>query len=396
MTPVGLVGLLISLAGFRFARAHESRARLALFVMLLLAHIGASIAGYYYSQEYGSDANTYYYDLYGLAGSMGLSTAFIVNFVQILKNYFGGTFFDYFMLFNAIGFWGILFILRSFDDIHRELGQPTFQKVYFILFLPGLHYWTSGIGKDAPMLLAIALCVWGTFRLQTRYLAFGAGLMIAVVVRPQIALLALAAFALTLLVGRGTSLLTRAALLAVVLVGIGSVAGLLEGLVPGLTFSSADALSEFLETKSQISEEAGADLTITGASYPVRMLSLLFQPFFFDAKGAFGYVASLENLVLMGVFATLIWRSRTGLAVARATVFARFACFFFMMMIVVLSQFHYNVGLSLRQKMMIMPALLVFLVATLAVRTARKAVVYGPEPSAYAGQPGAVQGYRSA
>jgi hypothetical protein len=388
---------MISIAGFHFARANESRARLVLFILLLLVHIGASVAGFLYAQEFGGDVSLYYYDLLGVYGRhTGVSTVFIINFVQFLKSYFGGTFFDYFLLFQAFGFWGILFILRAFDDIHQELGQPTFQNIYFILFLPGLHFWTSGIGKDAPMFFAVALCTWAAFRLRTRYLAFGAGVAIALLVRPHIALLALVAFALTLLVGRGTSLLMRVALLAVVLGGIGTAAGLVESTMSGVNLSSADSVSELLESRSQVSEESGADLSIVGASFPVKLLSLLFRPFFLDANGIFGYVASLENLVLLGLAFTLIRRSPTALAIARATVFARFAFFFFVMITIFLALFNYNVGLGLRQKMMMMPALLVFFAAMLAVRSGQRGMVYGPGGAPYAGRPETLQGYRRA
>lgn len=388
MSLVGIFGILISIAGFRFARVHESRARLAFFVLLLLEHVGASIAGYLSTQAFASDANFYYDDPLGVYGSQtGTSTVFIINLVQFLKTNVGGSFLDYFLLFQAAGFWGILFIMRAFDDIHRELGQSTLKPVYFLLFLPGLHFWTSGIGKDGLICFAVALCTWAAFRLQTRYLAFGAGVAVALLVRPHIALLALVAFAVTLLVGRGTSLLTRAGLLAVVLAGIGSVAGIVEGLVSGLDFSSTESMGEILEGRTRVSEESGADLSITGASFLVRLLSLFFRPFFFDANGVFGYVASLENLVLLGVMAALLWRSGTALAVARATVFARFAFFFFILIAVLLATLNYNVGLGLRQKMMMMPALLILFAATLAVRSVRKGMVYGPGASAYAGHP---------
>jgi hypothetical protein len=397
MTGMGLLGILISMSGFYFARANESRARLVLFVLLLLVHIAASIAGYLYSQEFGGDVHLYYYDTLGVYGQQsGVSTIFIINFVQFLKSYLGGTFFDYFLLFQAFGFWGVLFILRAFDDIHQELGQPTFKNIYFILFLPGLHFWTSGIGKDPPMFFAVALCTWAAFRLHTRYVAFGAGVVIAMLVRPHIALLALIAFALTLLVGRGTSLAMRVALLAVVLAGIVSTAGLVESMVTGLSLSSTDSLSEVLDSRSQVSEESGADLSITGASFPVKLLSLLFRPFFFDANGIFGYVASLENLVLLAVAFTLARRAGTGLAVARAAVFARFAFFFFVLITLLLALFNYNVGLGLRQKMMMMPTLLIFFAATLAVRASQKGMVYGPGAGAYAGRPETLQGYRRA
>lgn len=397
MTALGLLGVLISIAGFHFARANASKARFALFFLLLLEHIGATFAAYLYAQEFGSDSQLYYYDIYKMAGSeWGAGTIFIINLVQLIKKYFGGSFLDYFLLFQSMGFWAILFIMRSFDSIHEELGQPIFKPVYLLLFLPGLHYWTSSLGKDAAVLLAVAMCTWAAFRLQRRYLAFGAGVVLAMLVRPHIALLALIAFAVTLLLGRGTSVLMRVALLAVILAGIGSVAGLVENTFVGVNFSSADAMTEFLESKSQVSEESGADLAITGASFPYKLISLLFMPFFFDANGAFGYVASLENLVLFGIIATLIWRFGTALSVARATVFARFAFFFFVMITFVLSLVHYNVGLALRQKMMMMPALLVFFAATLAVRAVRKGMVYGPPASAYSGHSETVQNYRRA
>jgi hypothetical protein len=397
MTAFGLLGILISIAGFHFARANASRARFVLFVLLLLVHVGASLATYIYSQEFGGDSILYYYDQMGIYGrASGLSTVFVINFVQFLKSYLGGSFFDYFLLFQAMGFWGILFVLRAFDDIHEELGQPNFKNIYLLLFLPGLHYWTSAIGKDAPIFLAVAMCVWAAFRLQRRYLVFGAGVLIALLFRPHIALMALIALALTLLVGRNTSLLTRGALLAVVLAGIGSVAGLVEGTFNGLSLSSTDSVSEFLETKSQVSESSGADLNIVGASFPVKLISLLFRPFFIDANGLLGYVASLENVVLLVIILTLFRRFRTVMAVARGTLFARFAIFFFIMLTLLLALVNYNVGLGLRQKMMMMPALLVFFAALIAVRAAQKGTVYGPGAAAYAGPPEAVPGYRRA
>jgi hypothetical protein len=397
MTALGLLGILISIAGFRFARASSSRSRFLLFALLLPIHVGASVVGYFLSQEFGSDAQLYYNDPWNVHGDgIGVSTVFIINLVQFPKSYIGGSFLDYFLLFQAAGFWGILFIMRAFDDIHQELGQPIFNGVYLLLFLPGLHFWTSTIGKDGLMFLAVAMCAWAAFRLQSRYLAFGAGIGIALLVRPHIALGALVAFALALLVGRGTSLLARAALLAIVVAGISSAVGILEGLVRGLDFSSSESMAQVLESRNRVSEESGADASITEASFPVRLLSLLFRPFFFDAKGLLGYVASLENMVLLAVIVVLIRRFGTALALARAALFARFAFFFFILIAALLATVNYNVGLGLRQKMMMMPALLTFFAATLAVRSARKRTVYDPVAPPYAAHTGAVQGYRGA
>jgi hypothetical protein len=395
VTPFALVGILISIAGFRFARVSEARSRMVLFVLLLLTHLGASIAYFLYAQEFGGDVSLYYEDPFGSYGiNSGLSTIFVINFVQFSKEYFGGSFLDYFLLFQAMGFWGLLFVLRTFDDIHSELGQPTFNRVYLLLFLPGLHFWTSAIGKDAPIFLGVAMCTWAAFRLQARYLAFAAGVVISVLFRPHIALIALIALALTVLFARNTSLLARVALLVIVAGGITSVGGLVSDSFNGLNISNTDSVTEFLETKSSVSEESGGDINIIGASFPVKLFSLLFRPFFIDATGLLGYVASLENVVLLVVIGTLIWRFRTVLALARAAMFARFAVLFFLMLTILLAMVNYNVGLGLRQKMMMMPCLLAFFAAMVAVRTARRHVVYDRGMAAYAAAPTGVQGYR--
>ena len=396
MTAFGLLGIFLSILGFRFARVGESRSRLVLFVLLLLAHVGASVAYYLYAQEFGGDVQLYYYDQLGVYGNAsGLSTVFVINFVQTLKSYVGGSFLDYFLLFQAMGFWGILFVLRAFDDIHEELGQPMFKYVYLLLFLPGLHFWTSAIGKDAPLFLGVAMCVWAAFRIQSRYLIFAVGIVVCLLFRPHIALIALIALALTVLFARNTTLLVRAALMAVVLVGVGAVAGLVQNAFYGLNLTNADSMSEFIEQKSSVSEESGGDMSIIGASFPVKLFSLLFRPFFVDANGLLGYIASVENVVLLVVIGSLIWRFGTSLAVARAAMFARVSAIFFVLLTILLAMVNYNVGLGLRQKMMMMPALLVFLAAMLAVRRARlQAAVYASAAAAYAGGPAKMPGYR--
>lgn len=395
MTAFGLFGILLSIAGFHFARATESRSRMVLFVLLLLAHASASIAYYFYAREFGGDSSLYYNDPFGAYGNAtGLSTIFVINFVQVLKDYFGGSFLDYFLLFQAMGFWGILFVLRTFDDIHEELGQPLFKYVYLLLFLPGLHYWTGAIGKDAPIFLGVAMCVWSAFRIQRRYPAFAAGLVITLLCRPHIALIALTAFAMTLVLDRNTRFWTRAALLIVALAGIGTVTTLVENSFVGLSLTRTDSVSEFIETKSNVSEESGGDASIINASFPVKLISLLFRPFFIDATGALGYIASIENVVLLVIVLLLLRHFRLALAVGRATMFARFSFVFFVMLTILLAMVNYNVGLGLRQKMMMMPALLVFLAAMLAVRTARRQMVYAQSAAAYASAPAVMPGYR--
>jgi small-conductance mechanosensitive channel len=100
----------------------------------------------------------------------------------------------------------------------------------------------------------------------------------------------------------------------------------------------------------------------------VRLLSLLFRPLFLDAQGAFGLIASLENVFIIVLLVTLFRNFGQLMRMIRQVFFIRFAAVFALILIVLLSLVYYNVGLGLRQKIMFMPALLTMFVAVLAVR----------------------------
>ncbi|MFN3943468.1 MAG: hypothetical protein ACK4K7_00895 [Allosphingosinicella sp.] len=372
MSVIGILGILLALSGVVFARAHETRPRAVIFAALLLIHICASFAYYSYTQEFGGDVHLYYYDPIGYHGDWSFGTAFLISFVQTAKNTLGGTFLDYFMVFQAIGFWGILFLIRTFDDVHEELELPRTGLPYLLLFIPGVHFWTSAIGKDAPLFLGVAMCVFAAFRLKSRWPLVIAGIFIMVLVRPHIALITVMTLAIAVFFEPRTRTLVKSALLAVTMVGAVAVAATVQSSFT-VDLSNAESVSEFFERTSTIGEESGGDVSIVGASFPVKLFSLLFRPMFLDAVGMLGYVASLENLLLLFIFLLLVRHARTSAALARKVFFARFALVFFIALTILLAMVNYNVGLGLRQKMMMMPALLTFFISVVGVLRARHA-----------------------
>jgi len=92
----------------------------------------------------------------------------------------------------------------------------------------------------------------------------------------------------------------------------------------------------------------------------VRLVSLLFRPFFFDAQGLFALISSVENVAYLFIIGFMVRAWKNGVLIFRTAVFFRFAFFFAVALIALLTIVYYNVGLGLRQKTMIMPALLTF------------------------------------
>jgi hypothetical protein len=113
--------------------------------------------------------------------------------------------------------------------------------------------------------------------------------------------------------------------------------------------------------------------TSVDASYYVRVLSLLFRPFFFDVNDILGFVVSIENagLALIVVLFLVKWRLVNSLA--KSVPYVRFALLSSVLILLTLSIGYYNVGLGIRQKAtMILPGLLVVTMTLAAVLDVRR------------------------
>lgn len=372
MSFVAFIGIVIALSALPFASVRPSRTSTVLFLALLVTHVAASVGYYFYVQTESADTSLYYFDRYNLAGwDFGFGTVFTVKLVQFLKSGLGGSYLDYFLLFQSIGFWGIVILMRIFEEIHLELDVPPTNFSFLLLFLPGVHFWTSAIGKDAPLFFAVSLAVWATMRLRSRMPAFVASLFVMMLFRPHVALIAGAALAGAELLDRRSNPLTKAALLAFALAGLVLLAGTVESTL-NVDVGSARSMGEFFERQSSAAEKVGGTTAVMNASFPVRMLSLLFRPLFFDANGLFALVASFENLVYLFVIGFLVVNLRGTARIAGGVFFLRYALILATLLIVLLTFVYYNVGLGARQKMMMVPALFALFVAHWAIHVQQR------------------------
>jgi hypothetical protein len=371
MTFLGVIGVLLSFAGLFFCSVRSSQERMIFAIVLILLHISASVAYYSYAQSNPSDAFLYYYDAYRIRNEdFKFGTTFLVQFVRALRSVLGGTFLDYFLLFQVFGIWGVLLIFRTIEEIHDHLSQRSSQLSYMLLLFPGLHFWTSALGKDAPIFFAISLAVWAAVKLQSRIVAFVAAVILTVLLRPHVALVTTSALAVATLFDSRTNKLARVALFVVAVVGASYVAVSVENTFE-VDVTNANSISDFFATQEQKALAQGGGTMIRDASFPIRLLSLLFRPLFFDANGIFALVASVENLAMVFIVGFMLWHWRALWWLTRRVFFLRFALFFAATMLILLTLVYYNVGLGSRQKVMIYPALFAFFVSQWAFHRAQ-------------------------
>jgi hypothetical protein len=370
---LGLIGIILGFFAIPVAFTQATRLKVAYMTMIYLIHVAACVVYFKRAEEGAADSALYYYDLYqNYQDGFGLGTQGMIYVVQYVREMVGGTYLDFYLLFQAIGFLGLTILLRILEEVHDELRIPYAPYFYALIALPSLHFWSSALGKDSPMLLATSLALWASMRLPNRAKALVGALLLMLFIRPHIALVATAALSLAVIVGRGIPIYLRIVLFFVSVAGTGLAATTLQSTY-AIDITSSESIGQQFERRDNVlqSDEAG-NTAVTGG-FPVRLLSLLFRPLFFDADELFALLASFENLVVLAIMLLLLVRWRSAFQLFRSVFFARFALIYALALTIFLTLGYWNVGLGLRQKWtMLMPMYLILLVAVLAVRQARK------------------------
>lgn len=380
MSFLGIIGVLLGILAVPFASRESTRTSFAVVSIACIAHVGATFVYYLYVQTAGGDSDLYYFDELRMHNEpFRLGTIFVVHFVQGLKGALGGTYLDYFLLFQGFGFWGIALLMRTFEELHHEFGERQDSVTYLLLFIPGLHFWTSAIGKDSLLFFGASLTTWAAVRLQRRQPAFMAGVVLMLMVRPHIAAVALLAVAVSLMFSRDTSRILRFLLVLAAGAGTVLVLGTMQSTY-NIDVSNAESVSDFFARQEVISRSASGGNTAVTGSFPFRLFSLMLRPLFLDAEGVFGMATSLENIAFVAIYLRLLWGMRIVGSLFRSVAFARYVITFAGLLIVLLTLVYYNVGLGLRQRTMFIPAVLCLFVMVRLVGKARAAAAAPPVP----------------
>jgi hypothetical protein len=365
--------------------ANYTNRKIGFFILMASIHVITAVIFYQYVQTNDADTKLYYFDEYGLYYlKFSLGTSFLIYFVQWLREAIGGTYLDYFLLFQALGFWGIALLVRTLEELIEVLDQ-TWQPIFTVMmFLPGMYFWTSAIGKDSPLFFACTLALWSTMAISRRWFWFGLAIAIMAMFRLHVAIVAVAALALAVSTGKGISVWLRIVLLLAMIPGIYALADTIQATLQ-LDISSVGSVANYIETQTNsLVAAAGENGALAALSPQAKVVSLLYRPFFIDSGGLFGLVASFQNVFMLYATYVLIRENRTWRAMFRLSLPIRFATVFLFAMITMLTIMYYNVGLGLRQREMFTPALLLIFAALYLMRSRQRFEGVPPSAGIYA------------
>lgn len=281
-----------------------------------------------------------------------------------------------FFLFTYICYWGKVLIVRGFKAAVPEGDHRRFALL--VLFFPSLLFWPASIGKEALMIGCLGVIVYGgALLLAPKPRAMGAvyfvgGSLLVLLVRPHVALMSILAFGVAMAVGliggfrggeggalRGRALRFVALAVLVVLAGYGFTRMSEQFDEYGSEGASA-TLTGALE-QSSIGESEFTPVSITGPTeVPAGVVSVLFRPFPWEARNLNSLMTAAESFLLI-VLLALSWRRVASLPkLAMQRPFLVFGLGYVLLFSIGFS-FIGNFGILARQRVQVVPIVLVFL-----------------------------------
>jgi hypothetical protein len=367
-------------------REQNDRLFWLLLAALVLKMLGALLRVYVVSDVYGGEGDSLAYHSEGTriaiafrAGDFhtGLPTLTDTDFISFLTGLIytvtGSTFVGGFMIFSWLGFWGLFYFYRAFTIALPDAKRSSYAILLF--FLPSLVFWPSGIGKEAWMVFGLGIAAYGGARAMTN--AFWRGIAVAVVglwfcwlVRPHIAGLMAVALCVGYVVGRSSwtlkeyGLFVRVLSIAVAIVVSGFVVRQAQEFLSDSGIDTSGGLSQTLAETGQRTGKGGSEFTPvvveTPLDVPMAAVTVLFRPFPIEAGSTQAMVASLEGAFLLVLVVVRIRWVVTAFKSILRRPYVAFAFFFVGMFVVAYSSIS-NFGLLARQRVQVLPVLLVLL-----------------------------------
>ncbi len=292
-------------------------------------------------------------------------------------------FYGVFVVFTLFSFVGACLFLRAFQIAFPAGDEQRYALLIFLV--PSLVFWPSSLGKEAWIELGLGLAALGAAHLYVRNTvrglgSAGVGVAAMALIRPHVALLAVAAIAVGALAsgrqrerdgeedGRGVVLRrisagSRVAAIVVLLAG-GSwlstyTAEILK--VESLGAAQTGAALDYVEQQtSQGGSEFRAARVNQPLDYPWAVVTVLLRPFPGEARDVPGLLASAETMFLLGL-AVVSWRrfARLPSLLVRSN-YVLFAAAFCATFVYAFSSLG-NFGLLARQRTQVLPLLFVLL-----------------------------------
>lgn len=335
---------------------------------LFIFHQIISLIFSFYITKYGGDALLYWFisNPKGLNNTWtsyyGTGTTFLQFICYPLVKYLNISFYIGGLLFGILGFLGLAYIyliVRKFTKNHIILYSYSFFPL--LLFLPNLHFWSSGIGKDSIMFFGLMVFLNALFQFKKKFIWGVLALILIYHIRPPMSFFLLASAFIAVFID---SKLQAGYKIALSVLMLSSLALLYNKVLSSVNIDKLDkdSIEQYSTTHiANLSKDSNSGVNTEKYPLPLKIFTFLYRPLFFDINGPLAIVASFEDLLLLWLSLFMIFKLKLYAIFKKAPFQIKTLMLYFIIASVAFSLILSNLGIMLRMKIMVEPALLIFL-----------------------------------
>ena len=359
---VFVTGFVVS---FALARRFLVSKQVSLF--LYLWHTILCVLYCLYVINDNGDAIMYYRASFSSHINVSLGTSFVVYLVSFLTKGVGLSFLGAFLVFNIIGFIGLLSFWGVLRQVVQERSRAIQRMAFFVVLLPSVSFWTSALGKDALAFLSVGLALWAASDMRRRIFLMFFSIIVMLCVRPHMAALMVFSLLVFYVVKRDVPVFSRFTLAALSLVASVFVVPLALNYAGLSGDASLNQIDEYIEQRQSFNQGGGGGINIATMSFPVKVFTYIFRPLPFEARSLFQFLASVENVFFLFLFTCVSVRF---LKLKKIKFFHdnSFILSYAFTSWVILALTTANFGIAARQKWMFLPMLLVMAFSIIGTR----------------------------
>ena len=292
----------------------------------------------------------------------GEGTMFMYAFNYLFSNLLNMSYLSNTLLFSLFGFMGLTFFyLVAVQTVPYNKIISGYALFPLIFFLPNLHFWSSGVGKDTTLFLCIGMFTYGIMKPFQRIPLLVIAVVLSMAIRPHITLFLMVGFGLAYVFGGKVSPAQRFIFsAAMIAVGLAILPSVME--FAKIEEASAEGFDKFATGKAAVLSRSstGSAIDISSYPFPLKVLTFWFRPALFDVRNLNGLIAALENLLLLLVFIKAM-RTSPIRAFKAAPFVIKGLVIFLVVGTLAFSQSLGNMGIMIRMRNMFLPGMIIYL-----------------------------------
>ncbi|WP_298142930.1 hypothetical protein [uncultured Acinetobacter sp.] len=339
-----------------FISGCKQKKDIVIIISLFFWHTFFSIFYYFFTLSNAADAVVYYRRSTEDGLTFYPGSSFIYYFSSLFSKGIDANYLNTTLYF---GFFGTLGLVLLYLSLKKILTKISWYWV-FLLFIPSMSFWSSGLGKDSISFFAVCLFLYTITTNKKLYIFLPLSFFAMFMVRPHIALMMIVSFVIYFIIRSRAHLLVKFITLPIIFSAIIFSSSFVQKYV-GLDEASIDSVNSYVDQRQNYNQSGGSSIDLQSMSYPVQIFTYVFRPLPFDAHSALALFTSIENTILLILFLYVLFKNkfRLNYFVEGKNTWLLIYAFLTCSMLAITTA---NLGIATRQKWMFMPILIYLLV----------------------------------